>query len=93
MKLPCRGALVDFILSFITSLFAALLVGGSAVVSQYIGAEEPLKANHAANQLVLLTGIFSLFLCGIVDAGKPFILNCLFGTLSPERYLPMPVSI
>lgn len=25
---------------------AALLVGGSAVVSQYIGAEEPLKANH-----------------------------------------------
>jgi hypothetical protein len=25
---------------------AALLVGGSAVVSQYIGAEEPLKSNH-----------------------------------------------
>ena len=39
-------SLVDFILSFITSLFAALLVGGSAVVSQYIGAEEPLKSNH-----------------------------------------------
>lgn len=75
-------SLVDFILSFITSLFAALLVEGSAVVSQYIGAEEPLKANHVANQLILLTGIFSLFLCVIVYAGKPFILNCLFGTLS-----------
>lgn len=77
-------SLVDFVLSFITSLFAALLVGGAAVVSQYIGARETSQANHAANQLVLMTGLFSLFLCGIVYAGKSFILNCLFGTLAPD---------
>lgn len=63
-------SLMDFVLSFITSLFAALLVGGSAVISQYIGARETEQANKAANQLVLIVGIFSLFLCVAVYAAK-----------------------
>lgn len=77
-------SLMDFVLSFITSLFASLLVGGSAIISQYIGAQNPLKANFAANQLVRLTGIFSLCLCGLVYSIKPFILNRLFGPLAQE---------
>lgn len=79
-------SLVDFVLSFITSLFAALLVGGSAVISQYIGAKELSQANNAANQLVRMVGLLSVFLCGLVYAAKPFILKCLFGTLAPDVY-------
>lgn len=79
-------SLIDFVLSFITSLFAALLVGGSAVISQYIGAQETVQANKAANQLVLIVGLFSLFLCVAVYAAKSFILNYLFGQLAPDVY-------
>ena len=59
-------SLIDFVMSFITSLFAALLVGGSAVVSQYLGAENRKGANNAANQLVWFVGLFSMLLCGMV---------------------------
>lgn len=81
-------SLIDFVLSFITSLFAALLVGGSAVISQHIGAGEEKQANDAANQLILLVGLFSLFLCGVLYAAKPFILNRLFGQLAPRCLFP-----
>lgn len=79
-------SLIDFVLSFITSLFAALLVGGSAVISRYIGAGEKIKANMAANQLVRLVGLSSLFLCVFVYSAKYFILNHLFGRLAPDVY-------
>ncbi len=79
-------SLIDFVMSFITSLFAALLVGGSAVISQYIGAGEGKKANDAANQLVWFVGLFSLFLCGVLYAAQSFILNHLFGELAPDVY-------
>lgn len=79
-------SLIDFVLSFVTSLFAALLVGGSAVVSQCMGAGDLKKSNDAANQLARLVGLFSLILCGMLYAAKPFILNRLFGTLAPDVY-------
>lgn len=80
-------SLIDFVMSFITSLFAALLVGGSAVISQYLGAENHIEANNAANQLVRFVGLFSILLCGLVYASRSFILNCLFGKLAPNVYL------
>ena len=80
-------SLIDFVMSFITSLFAALLVGGSAVVSQYLGAENHTGANNAANQLVRFVGLFSILLCGLVYVSRSFILNCLFGELAPDVYL------
>lgn len=77
-------SLIDFVMSFVTSLFAAVLVGGSAVTSRYIGAGEMVKANMAANQLVRLVGLFSLFLCIFVYSTKHVILNHLFGRLAPD---------
>lgn len=79
-------SLIDFVMSFITSLFAALLVGGSAVVSQHIGAGEIAKANRTANQLVRLVGVFAILLCGFVYLAKSFILDHLFGELAPDVY-------
>lgn len=79
-------SLIDFVMSFVTSLFAAVLVGGSAVTSRYIGAGEMIKANMAANLLVRLVGLFSLFLCAFVYSAKHFILNHLFGELAPDVY-------
>mgnify|MGYP000765400033 FL=1 len=79
-------SLIDFVLSFITSLFAALLVGGYAVISQYIGAKELSQANNAANQFVHMVGLFSVILCGLVYAAKSLILKHLFGTLALDVY-------
>lgn len=80
-------SLIDFVMSFITSLFAALLVGGSAVISQYMGAGNHEQANNAANQLVRFVGLCSILLCGTAYAARPFILNHLFGELAPDVYL------
>lgn len=80
-------SLIDFVMSFITSLFAALLVGGSAVISQYMGAGNHEQANNAANQLVRFVGLCSVSLCGMAYAARPFILNHLFGELAPDVYL------
>lgn len=79
-------SLIDFVMSFITSLFAALLVGGSAVISQCLGAGNHKEANNAANQLVRFVGLFSMLLCGMTYASKSFILNNLFGELAPDVY-------
>lgn len=53
-------SLVDFIMQFLISLFAALATGGAVVAGQYLGNRQKDEAKEAANQLVWFAGAFSL---------------------------------
>ena len=50
-------SLVDMINNLVNVLFAALATGGAVVVSQYLGAREPKKANDSSGQLILLSAL------------------------------------
>lgn len=79
-------SLVDFVMAFIISIFAALATGGSVIAGQYLGRKEKENATKAANQLVKCSLILSVILTALLYAAKPLILNHLFGDISEEVY-------
>lgn len=53
-------SLVNFIMSLLNYLLLAVSVGGSVVISQYIGRNDMDNARNTANQLVWAVGLFPL---------------------------------
>lgn len=79
-------SLVDFVMSLLISLFAALATGGAVVAGQYMGKKQLNNAREAANQLVWFIAAFSVVIMAIVYLIKPFILNVLFGQIADDVY-------
>ena len=79
-------SLVDFIMALLISVFAALATGGAIVIGQYMGKHQMEDSNKAANQLVWFTGEISIIITCLIYAMKPFILNTLFGNITPDVY-------
>lgn len=79
-------SLVNFMMSLLTGLFSAIAVGGSAVISQYMGRHREQDARQTATQLVALVGGFSLVVIACIYLFKEYLLTHLFGTLSADVY-------
>lgn len=74
--------LVDQINILLINLFTALATGGSVVVAQFIGSGRKKRANEAANQLVLVMLVLTVFMMVIALVGNQWILNLIFGNVS-----------
>lgn len=79
-------SLVNFIMSLLNYLLLAVSVGGSVVISQYIGHNDMDNARNTANQLVWAVGLFSTVLTLCVFMSKGWILDWLFGHIEPDVY-------
>lgn len=79
-------SLVDFVMSFIMSLISALLIGGSAIISQSIGRKDVVAANTGVGILVKSALIISCILALIVYGLSDFILQKVFGPLEYNVY-------
>lgn len=79
-------SLIHFIVSFINSLFAALMIGGAAVIAQYLGRKSLQDARDAARQLAGFTFVLAVIVTAAVYLLKPLILRYLFGEISAEVY-------
>lgn len=79
-------SLVNFLMSLLNYLLLAVSVGGSVVISQYLGRKNIKQACHAANQLVWTVGLFSLIIMVVIFATKELIMNVLFGNIEAEVY-------
>lgn len=79
-------SLVNFLMSLLNYLLLAISVGGSVVISQYLGRKNINEARHAANQLVWTVGLFSLVITFSVFLAKDLIMNLLFGHIDDDVY-------
>jgi putative MATE family efflux protein len=77
-------SLVDMINNLCITILAAVATGGAVIVSQYIGAKEPEKANRAASQLVMAAAIISVIIMAICLLFNAQILNSVYGAVEPE---------
>ena len=77
-------SLVDSVNILIINIFAALATGGAVVVGQYLGRKNNEKACGSTEQLVMVTLVLSIGIMALIYLGKGFILNVLFGTITPE---------
>ena len=80
---------VDSVTHLILALFAALTVGGTIVVAQYIGREDRKSAKRAGGQAILLTIVLSLIMFAIIAIFRDQILRALF---SDADYYVMEAS-
>lgn len=74
-------SLVDMVNTFILNVLIALAVGGSVVISQYIGSNNPEKAEKTAAQLISFNVIISLVICLVMVLFQGVILSTLFGNV------------
>ncbi|NZA37193.1 MATE family efflux transporter [Eubacterium callanderi] len=79
-------SLVDFIMQFLISLFAALATGGAVVAGQYLGSKHQKEAKEAANQLVWFAGGFALIVMVLVYLFQRPIFHLLFGQIEADVY-------
>ncbi len=79
-------SLVNFLMSFLNYLLLAVSVGGSVVISQYLGRNNVIEARHAANQLVWTVSLLSLIMGSVIFFTKEIIMNILFGQIDDEVY-------
>lgn len=77
-------SLVDFVMSLLISLFAALSTGGAVIAGQYMGKRQMAESREAADQLVWFSGAFSIVIMILVYLLKPLILHGLFGQITNE---------
>ena len=77
-------ALVATLYTVFLFVFNALGVGGSVIISQYIGAGQSHKADETAAQLYRLSALFSLACMILTLAFGPLILHGLYWKVTPE---------
>lgn len=79
-------SLVDTVMQIIILVFSAFATGGAVVAGQYLGAKNENAACQTTTQLVWFSGMVSLLLMVLMYAIKNFILNVLFGSITPAVY-------
>jgi len=77
-------SLVDAIIMLLIAAFGALATGGAVVAGQYLGNRQPDKANEAVRHLFWLAAVASLAVTAFLYIGTPWILDGLFGAITPE---------
>lgn len=77
-------SLVDTVNVLLVSAFSALATGGAAIAGQYLGCQNPEKAGHAGEQLLLFMIEASLLITLLFYLGKGFVLNVVFGQVEPD---------
>ncbi|HAL73521.1 MAG TPA: MATE family efflux transporter [Clostridiales bacterium] len=75
--------MVDTISIIIISLFSALAIGGTVVVAQYTGHNNPEKANHAAAQALSSCLAIAVVITLLILALRKPLLFSLFGEAEP----------
>ncbi len=76
-------SLVDFLMQLLIFSFSALATGGAVIAGQYLGNHEVDKARDASNQLVWISAILSTVMAFVVLFAKSFLIDLLFGQISP----------
>lgn len=77
-------SLVDSITALLINVFSCLATGGAVVASQYLGANEPLKAGKAGKQLMyacVIAGMSLMLVCLLL---RNWLLSVIFGTIDIE---------
>ena len=77
-------SLVDQVMTLLINLFGALATGGAVVAGQYLGMKRDEDANKSATQLVWFITLFAILITAIVYLGRNFILDVVFGEITPE---------
>lgn len=77
-------ALVARIDTFVKSFFTALAQGGSVVMSQYIGAQDPEKSRLSMKNNIRIVTIIGLFVMLVMVLFRPQILHLLYGSADAE---------
>lgn len=77
-------SLVDMINTLLINVFAAVATGGAVVASQYLGQKSRKRACESAVQLLIVTGIISLFVMLFSIVFRRGLLHFLYGTLEPD---------
>jgi len=77
-------SLVEMINFLVMSVLVSVSIGGSVVVSQYIGSNDKDSASHASGQLITITSIISLFITVVVLVLYNLILRVLFGNVESD---------
>lgn len=77
-------SLVDQVMTLFINLFGALATGGAVVAGQYLGMRRNEDANKSATQLVWFITLFAIVITAIVYLGRNFILDTVFGEITPE---------
>lgn len=77
-------SLVDSVSILLINIFAALATGGAVVAGQYLGQKNSAKSCEAGEQLLVFVTFISLIIMTVMYAGKSFILNVVFGSITPE---------
>lgn len=77
-------SLVDTVNVLLVTTFAALATGGAVIAGQYLGRRRSDKAVYSGQQLLLFMGEVSLGIMVLFYLGRGFILNVVFGDVSPE---------
>lgn len=76
-------SLVDNINNLIIQVFSALSTGGTVVVAQYLGRQDPANVKTASKQLLYIMLGVSLFLTAIALIFRQHILSMIFGQVEP----------
>lgn len=77
-------SLVDSIMILLINIFAALATGGAVVAGQYLGQQRQKDGCKASEQLVYFVAVLALMIMAVCYICKPFILNVVFGQITPE---------
>lgn len=77
-------SLVDTINVLLINIFAALATGGAVVAGQFLGCHDKEHAKKAGDQLILFGAAVSFGIMILMFALKWFILNVVFGHITPE---------
>ena len=77
-------SLVNQLNNVFIMVFTALASGGAVVASQYIGHQDREKGTQTASQLVMVTGVISILMMGVLLLWGKQIFGVLFGKVEPD---------
>ena len=77
-------SLVNQLNNVFIMVFTALASGGAVVASQYVGSRDKENGTLAASQLVMITGLISLLMTGIVLVFGYQLFGLLFGQVEAD---------
>lgn len=79
-------SLVDSVMQLLIYVFSALAAGGAVVAGQYLGAGNAKRAKQAAEELLWLNMLVSVFIMLIMFFTFSWILRYLFGSIEEDVY-------
>lgn len=77
-------SLVDSVSTLMIYIFSAMATGGAVVAGQYLGRREEQNARRAGQQMLLLVGVLSLAITGLMYLLRTWVLTHLFGQIEPD---------